>query len=117
METWSLTLAVFSVVVNLVQWIQGYLKFQDMAGDKRQLETIKASLVQLNAMCNDAEAKGDHKKADAMGRFISDLAHMARSIEHQVDSLLGTITVLPKKPVTRMRRVFGWLFPVTKIGR
>ena len=117
MVTWNSAATVFFGILGIVQWIQGYLKFQDMASDQRQLQTIKTSLMQFNAMCNDTETKGDHKKPAAMKRFISDAAHMAKSIEHQVDVLLGILTLVPKEPVPRMRRVIGWIFPVTKIGR
>lgn len=117
MDTWTSVFAVVSAVYNMLLWIAGYLKVQAMSGDKRPLETIKASLIQLNAMCIDTEKKGDHKKPAAMARFISDAAHMAKLIEHQVDSLLGTLTVVPKKPVGFGGKLLGWIFPTTKIRR
>lgn len=101
------TLTAFFGVFGMIQWIQGHFR-------KPQLRAIKASLVQFNAMCNDAADKGDAAKPDAMARFISDAAHMARGIEHQVDSMNGNLKFVSDRPQSPYRRIIGFIFPLAQ---
>ena len=115
MIDWKLSVSIVFGALNVIQWIQGYIASRESGSRKQQLETIKASLIQLNAMCNDAEGKGDAKKPDAMARFISDVAHMGRTIEHPVDIMLGNLRLTPARPPSRLRRIIGYIFPITRI--
>ena len=101
------TLTTFFGVFGMIQWIQGHFR-------KPQLRAIKASLGQLNAMCNDAADKGDATKPAAMARFISDAAHAAKMIEHQVDIMLGNMKFVSDRPKSLYRRIIGFIFPLAQ---
>ena len=66
-------------------------------------------------MCNDAEQKGDTKKPAAMARFISDVAHAGRAMESQVDIALGNIRIPPGASASWWRRMWGRIFPLSRI--
>jgi hypothetical protein len=102
-------------VASVAQWIHQFVTAQRFDAKREQLQGIKAGLLQFNAMCNDAEAKGDAQKPDAMARFISDSAHLARSIEHHADILLGNLRLVPASPPSRATKIIGWLFPLTRV--
>lgn len=104
-----------SGVLNVIQWIQQQLGLSKFGLRNQQFEAIKASLLQLNAMCNDAVGKGDASKPAAMMRFISDVAHMAKTAEHQANIALGNLQVVRKDPPSWLRRILGYIFPLTRI--
>jgi len=101
--------------LNVLQWVYQYGTAQRLGGRAPQLEGLKASLKQFNAVCNDAEKKGDTEKPDAMRRFVSDAAHMAKNMEHQVDIMLGNLRLAPVKPETHFRRIVGCILPLTRL--
>lgn len=116
MGAWSILLTIVFGLFNVVQWIQQYLGFRARCARAQQTEAIKASLVQFNAMCNDAEVKGDAEKPAAMKRFISDAAHAAKMIEHQADIILGNLESVPARPPSPLGRVIGYVFPLTRVS-
>ena len=115
MAAWSIVTTVVFGVLNVAQWVSQYGSSQRLKGRVPQLEGLKASLVQFNAVCNDAENKGDAEKPDAMARFISDTAHMAKAMEHHVDIMLGNLQLVPHKPETLYLRIVGFIFPLSRI--
>ena len=106
--TWNiafLAIGIVSLGVNLMQWTRSMIA-------RGQIRSMKTSLLQLNEMCRDAEGKKDADKPDAMARFISDVAHAGRAMEHQVDIALGDLQLAPKIRPSWLRRVWRHIFPL-----
>ncbi len=115
MPDWTSFVSIGLGILNVIQWIQQQVGLGKFDCRNQQLESLKASLEQLNAMCNDAEGKGEAAKPDAMARFISDVAHAAKMMEHSADIMLGNLRLTPVKPRSHLRRFLGWVFPITRI--
>ena len=54
-----------SGVLNVIQWIQQQLGLSKFGLRNQQFEAIKASLLQLNAMCKSIYVRGNGKYDDA----------------------------------------------------
>ena len=105
-----LALAAVSIGFNLMQWIQQKI-------ERGGLWHIKTAVNQLLARCNDAKQQGLAGLTPSDAEFINGMGHGLRSIERQIEDMLGLGLEheLHKRAGGRWRRLLRWLLPLAPI--
>ena len=94
----------------MIQWLQNH-------GTKKQLWLVKDALNQLLGECNDVPAKKLGEKSRLAHMFVVSVGHGLRSIERQVEEILGVglEAQMRKYAGGRLRRAFRTVFPLARI--
>ncbi len=106
----GLCVSVLSLTVNLVQWIQ-------QSKTKDGLLSLKTSILQIRAWCNDAEEKKLIGLDAREQTFVSSLGHNLNIVLHQIDNMLGEGLKgdLKRRSGGWWKRCLRFLFPLAPI--
>jgi len=103
----------------MIQWLQ-------TCAVRKQLWLLRATTNQLRAYCNDVSGKeGDqanYPKLVGLNKrerlFLKSIGHGFRSIERQVDEMLGIGLEAELRPWSGswFRRAIRWIFPLSRLS-
>ena len=82
-------LTVVSFGGNMIQGFFQLLNRGLRQKETRNLTATKASLMQLRRACTEASEIGEVIKTEAVKQFVRGIGHQVKTIEHQVDAMLG----------------------------